>query len=248
MSVEGTTPHGVQGERETAAWVRRMFADIAPRYDLLNHLLSLNIDRYWRARTVKRVSEVLKRPTARAIDLCCGTGDLTLALATHAGKQVFGSDFCHPMLVGANRKAAHKKLPVVVFEGDAMQLPLGNSSMDVVTVAFGFRNLANYEKGLRELLRILRPGGIAAILEFTRTANPLIAPLYNFYFRNILPRLGGAISGSKDAYTYLPESVAKFPTAEELAARMRETGFTDVRFELMTFGTVALHVGRIPPI
>jgi len=245
MSVQGTTPHGVRGERETAAWVRQMFSDIAPRYDLLNHLLSFNIDRYWRARTVKRVSPVLSRPSARAIDLCCGTGDMTLALAERADKRVFGSDFCHPMLLGANRKANQRRASVEFFESDATELPLADKSMDVLTVAFGFRNLANYEKGLHELLRILRPGGIAAILEFTRTANPMIAPLYNFYFRNILPQLGGAISGSKDAYKYLPESVAKFPTAGELAVKMREAGFSTVNYELMTFGTVALHIGTL---
>jgi demethylmenaquinone methyltransferase/2-methoxy-6-polyprenyl-1,4-benzoquinol methylase len=217
-----------------------MFGRIAPRYDLLNHLLSMNIDRYWRARTVARVAPILAQPGARVLDVCCGTGDLTLALNSRSrSAQIFGSDFCHPMLEKANGKTANGRW----FEADALQLPIDDASLDLVTVAFGFRNLANYRGGLLELGRILKPGGTLAILEFSTPANALLAGLYSFYSRTIVPALGGMLSGSKDAYTYLPESVRKFPDAEGLANQMRDAGFANVRFERMTAGIVALHLG-----
>ncbi|MEP6537751.1 MAG: bifunctional demethylmenaquinone methyltransferase/2-methoxy-6-polyprenyl-1,4-benzoquinol methylase UbiE [Bryobacteraceae bacterium] len=239
--MSGTTPPGVKSEQQAAQWVREMFGQVAPRYDLLNHLLSFNIDRLWRARTVKRVRPVLDRQGARVLDLCCGTGDLAIALqkATKTS-HVLGSDFCHPMLTAAQ----HKGLANSLFEADALCLPLADASLDLITVAFGFRNFANYEKGLSELRRVLRPGGMAAILEFSQPPNVAFASLYGFYSRNILPRLGGALSGSKDAYSYLPESVRKFPGAEELAQKMGTAGFAAVEFERMTFGIVALHLGR----
>ncbi|MBV9769667.1 MAG: bifunctional demethylmenaquinone methyltransferase/2-methoxy-6-polyprenyl-1,4-benzoquinol methylase UbiE [Bryobacterales bacterium] len=217
-----------------------MFGRIAPRYDLLNHLLSMNIDRYWRARTVSSVGPILARPDSRVLDVCCGTGDLTVALE-HRSKSahVFGSDFSRPMLQVANRKTANRKL----FEADALQLPLADASVDLVTIAFGFRNLTNYRGGLMELRRILRPGGTLAILEFSTPPNGLLAALYDFYSRAILPAVGGMISGSKDAYTYLPESVRKFPDADGLAKQMREAGFEKVQFKRMTAGIVALHLG-----
>ncbi len=216
-----------------------MFDRIAPRYDLLNHLLSLNIDRYWRSRTVAQVPEILGRPGARVLDVCCGTGDLTLALQSRGpSANVFGSDFSHRMLATARRKCRSAFL-----EADALQLPIGNASFDLATIAFGFRNLTNYRGGLIELRRILKPGGTLAILEFSTPPNALLAGLYGFYSRAILPRIGGMISGSKEAYTYLPESVRKFPDAEGLANQMREAGFVNVRFERMTAGIVALHLG-----
>ncbi|MFN3323551.1 MAG: bifunctional demethylmenaquinone methyltransferase/2-methoxy-6-polyprenyl-1,4-benzoquinol methylase UbiE [Bryobacteraceae bacterium] len=242
----GTTPPGAASEEQAARWVRGMFGRVAHRYDLLNHLLSFQIDRYWRARTVRRVRDVLARPDARVMDLCCGTGDLLLALhACGSGSDglLLGSDFCHPMLLGARQKVERRGARAPLFEADALQLPLRDGSLDLVTVAFGFRNFANYRKGLVELLRVLRPGGVAAILEFSQPPNRLFAGAYGFYSRQVLPRLGGLISGSKDAYTYLPESVRKFPGAEALAEEMREVGFEDVRFERMTFGVVALHLG-----
>jgi demethylmenaquinone methyltransferase/2-methoxy-6-polyprenyl-1,4-benzoquinol methylase len=242
--MSGTTPAGVQGEQQTAQWVREMFGQVAPRYDLLNHLLSFNIDRMWRSRTVKRVRPVLEKAGARVLDLCCGTGDLAIALQRATGSRVLGSDFCHPMLTAAQKKG----LASALFESDALNLPVADASLDLVTVAFGFRNFANYEKGLSELRRVLRRGGMAAILEFSQPPNRAFASLYGFYSRHILPKLGGAISGSKDAYSYLPESVRKFPGAEELAVKMRAAGFGDVQFERMTFGIVALHLGRVLPI
>ena len=241
--MKGTTPEGARNEQEAARWVRQMFARVAPRYDLANHLLSLNLDRYWRAHTVKRVRAVLERPGACVLDLCCGTGDLLLALERRSGGVVMGSDFCHPMLVAAEAKIAQRRARAVTFEADALRLPLRGHSLDLVTVAFGFRNLADYEAGLEEIRRVLKPGGTAAILEFSQPPNPAFAALYNFYSRRILPWIGGAISGSRDAYAYLPESVRKFPTAEDLAGRMRAIGFAAVEFEYLTGGIVALHTG-----
>jgi demethylmenaquinone methyltransferase/2-methoxy-6-polyprenyl-1,4-benzoquinol methylase len=248
--MKGASPQGVGSEQEAARWVRGMFGRVAPRYDLANHLLSFNIDRYWRRHTVQRVSPILQRPGARILDLCCGTGDLLLALnsssrSSRAGPQaaVFGSDFCHPMLIAAHAKSARQNASTPLFEADALRLPVPDRSFDLVTVAFGFRNLANYEAGLAEMMRILRPGGAAAILEFSQPPNAAFRGLYNLYSRRILPWIGGALSGSRDAYTYLPDSVRKFPSARELAEGMRYAGFTRVSFEYLTGGIVALHVG-----
>jgi len=236
----GTTPAGIENEQQAATWVRGMFGRIAPRYDLLNRLLSFNIDRYWRARTINRVAPILAKPGVRVLDLCCGTGDLTLALQARSGGPTYGSDFCHPMLLEARRKMARSAL----FEADALRLPLADGSFDLLTMAFGFRNLANYQQGLRELLRVLKPGGTLALLEFSTPPNAALRELYGFYSTAILPRIGGWISGSKEAYSYLPESVRKFPGAAQLADEMREVGFTNVRFERMTAGIVALHLGE----
>jgi demethylmenaquinone methyltransferase / 2-methoxy-6-polyprenyl-1,4-benzoquinol methylase len=218
-----------------ALWVRGMFGRIAGRYDLLNHVLSFNLDKRWRARTVNRVSNILSRPGARVLDLCCGTGDLLLALE---GAHVFGSDFCHPMLLEARRKSAVSPL----FEADALSLPLKDDSLDLITCAFGFRNLANYDKGLNELLRVLKPGGVAAILEFSQPTNRVFGALYRFFSMRILPRIGGIVSGSPDAYSYLPESISEFPGAEDLASKITAMGFERVEFERMTGGAVALHL------
>ena len=236
--MKGAAPQGARNEGEAADWVRGMFARVARRYDLANHVLSFNIDRVWRARTVRRVRPILERPGARVLDICCGTGDLTLALARECRAPVLGSDFCHPMLVAARRKGAAD-----LFEADALRLPLRDASLDLVTVAFGFRNLANYGAGLAEMRRVLGPGGMAAILEFSDPPNPVFAALYHFYSRRILPLIGGALSGSRDAYTYLPESVRKFPSPEELAEEMRRAGFEAVRYERFTGGVATLHLG-----
>jgi demethylmenaquinone methyltransferase/2-methoxy-6-polyprenyl-1,4-benzoquinol methylase len=221
---------------DKARWVQGMFGRIAGRYDLLNHLLSFNLDRRWRARTVKRVSGMLA-PGARVLDLCCGTGDVLAALE-NSGAWVAGSDFCHPMLLEARRKS---KSPL--FEADALKLPLKNDSLDLITCAFGFRNLANYDQGFEEFLRVLKPGGVAAILEFSQPTNPAFGALYGFFSTRVLPQVGGMISGSRDAYSYLPESIKRFPGAEDLAALMKAAGFQRVEFERMTGGAVALHLG-----
>ena len=243
----GTTPEGARSEKEAAQWVRSMFGRVAPRYDLANHLLSANIDRYWRNHTVKRVRDILHRPGSRAIDLACGTGDLLVALEREAGRGLIGSDFCHPMLEGAQTKLRRTKLSSVLVEADAMKLPLSDASVDLITIAFGFRNLANYRAGLVEMRRVLRPGGALAILEFTTPPNQTFAGLYNWYSRKILPAIGGLISGAPEAYRYLPESVRKFPDAPNLAAVMQESGFASVDWEYLTFGIAALHIGRVSP-
>jgi demethylmenaquinone methyltransferase/2-methoxy-6-polyprenyl-1,4-benzoquinol methylase len=238
----GTTPPGAASEEQASRWVRGMFGRVARRYDLLNHLLSFQMDRFWRAHTARRVSEVLRQPRARVLDLCCGTGDLLLALAARRGGLVYGADFCHPMLVEARRKIGPR--PAVVFEADALRLPLADASFDLITVAFGLRNLANYHHGLKELRRVLRPGGVLAILEFSQPPRRILARFYGFYSTHILPRIGGLISGAGDAYTYLPESIGRFPDAETLAAEMRATSYSSVEFERLTCGIVALHIGR----
>jgi demethylmenaquinone methyltransferase/2-methoxy-6-polyprenyl-1,4-benzoquinol methylase len=243
----GARPRGVSGEREAAAKVREMFTGIASRYDLLNHLLSFSMDRIWRARVARSFDEVLARTDSRVLDICCGTGDLTLALLRRSRGVVFGGDFSHPMVVRATRKT-----PLVgkaggrhggYVEADALSLPFMDQTFDLVTVGFGFRNLANYVDGLREIFRVLKRNGQAGILEFSAPRGKMFPALHRFYFKQIVPRLGGAISGSRTAYTYLPDSVDRFPSAEELAARMSEAGFARPGFSLWFGGSVALHIG-----
>src|SRR5688572_25859710 len=193
--MSGATPRGAASEQEAAAWVRDMFGRVAPRYDLLNHVLSFNVDKLWRKKAVKRLQPVLDRPDAVVLDLCCGTGDLMLALRERAKARVLGSDFCHPMLTAAMQKAGTGS---AFFEADALRLPARDRSLDAITVAFGFRNLANYEAGLIELQRVLKRGGVVAILEFSQPPNPVFNAMYAFYSRNILPRIGGMLSGASD--------------------------------------------------
>jgi len=222
-----------------------MFGRVAPRYDLANHLLSANIDRHWRNHTVRKVRDILQRPQSRVMDLACGTGDLLIALEKEAGRQLIGSDFCHPMLAGARQKLTRARLKSSLVEADGLSLPLGDASLDLITIAFGFRNFSNYHGGLVEMRRVLRKGGALAILEFTQPPNKAFAALYNWYTRRILPVIGGMISGAPEAYKYLPESVRKFPEAPDLADLMRVSGFEKVEWEYLTFGIVALHIGRV---
>lgn len=243
----GTRPTGARDEREAAARVQQMFAQITPRYDFLNHLLSFSLDRLWRRRTAERFGRILRRPDARIIDLCCGTGDLAFALARAARQSrasIFGGDFVEPMLIRARAKAQAAHSGVTFSTADALQLPFPDAAFDLVTSAFGFRNLANYEAGLREIARVLKRGGELGILEFSEPGSGPLAALFRFYFRQILPRVGGAISGSREAYSYLPASVGRFPSARELAALMQRSGFTDVKFEAWNFGSVLLHRAR----
>ncbi len=250
----GTRPAGAHDEVEASQKVRQMFSRIAHRYDFLNHLLSLSLDVVWRRRTARRFRSILRRPEARVLDLCCGTGDLTLALervharAMSQGREpsglVLGSDFAQAMLERAAEKIRRRGANARCLAADVLALPFANASFDLVTIAFGIRNLANYERGLREMARVLRRGGEVGILEFSEPRAWPIAPLYGFYFRRILPRIGGAISGSAEAYSYLPRSVAKFPSPEELGDWMKHAGFADVRYEGWNFGIVALHSGR----
>jgi demethylmenaquinone methyltransferase/2-methoxy-6-polyprenyl-1,4-benzoquinol methylase len=249
--VKGTRPEGAVTDADASTKVREMFTQIAPRYDLLNHLLSLQLDRLWRARTAKRLQSILGRPDALVLDLCCGTGDLALALA-HSGKaRIVGADFAHPMLVRAKEKTAAQTppanqsavSPMSFFEADALRLPFSNASFDLVTTAFGFRNLANYEAGLREIQRVLKPGGAIAILEFTEPPEGLWGDFYRWYFCKVLPKIGGLVSGQQSAYTYLPKSVARFFRPSELAALLSAVGYQSVDYRVWTLGTVALHTG-----
>lgn len=252
--VHGTRPEGAVSEADASQKVREMFTQIAPRYDLLNHLLSVQLDRLWRARTAKLLRSGLERPDALALDLCCGTGDLAFALAKAGKARIIGADFAHTMLVRAREKAAAlfpKKFalpaaPGPFFEADALHLPFADSSFDLVTTAFGFRNLTNYEAGLREIQRVLKPGGTVAILEFTEPPANLWGDLYRWYFCNVLPRIGGLISGDRAAYKYLPKSVARFFRPPELAALMTAVGYQSVDYRVWTFGTVALHTATRP--
>lgn len=246
MPAQGTSPPGTQDEREAARWVRAMFGGVAQRYDLLNRVLSFHFDQRWRARTVERTAPWLKKPGARVVDLCCGTGDLLIALEAGRGGPAIGADFCHPMLREAARKIARRKCRSILIEADALALPFPGASVDLLATAFGFRNLANYDRGLAEMRRVLRPGGAAAILEFSQPENRAFARLYAFYSRRVLPAIGGLVSGNRSAYEYLPESVRKFPTAAELAERMRSAGFASVDYERLTGGIVALHIGIVP--
>jgi demethylmenaquinone methyltransferase / 2-methoxy-6-polyprenyl-1,4-benzoquinol methylase len=239
----GTTPPGTDNEQQAANWVRQMFAAVAPRYDLLNHLLSFNIDKGWRTRLLERVKPVLRAPDSVILDLCCGTGDVLLELQHYAASDVLGADFCHPMLTKARQKIAGRRLRSKLFEADALRLPLRENSLDLITIAFGFRNLANYQTGLSELARVLKPGGQLAILEFSHPRSKLIGASYHFYSKMLLPLIGGAISGSREAYSYLPASIAKFPSAESLRDMITEAGFAEAGYELLTGGIAALHLG-----
>jgi demethylmenaquinone methyltransferase/2-methoxy-6-polyprenyl-1,4-benzoquinol methylase len=238
---KGTRPEGTATEAEASRKVREMFTRIAPRYDLLNHVLSLQLDRMWRARVARMVKRILTRPDAVVLDLCCGTGDLALALSKAGTARIVGADFAHPMLVQGKAKSGTR---INFLEADALQLPFANESFDLATTAFGFRNLANYESGLREIWRVLKPGGSVAILEFTEPRAGIIGNVYRWYFREVLPRIGGMLSGDRAAYTYLPRSVAKFFRPSQLAELMEAVGYRDVKQQVWTMGTVALHMGR----
>ncbi|MCI0487645.1 MAG: bifunctional demethylmenaquinone methyltransferase/2-methoxy-6-polyprenyl-1,4-benzoquinol methylase UbiE [Blastocatellia bacterium] len=227
-----------------AAMVRAMFAEIAPRYDLLNHALSFNVDRHWRKFTVRKLEDVLKRPGARSLDLCCGTGDLSLELGARA--ETIGLDFCHPMLKLAMSKVGASIASVEIIEGDALRVPLPDAAFDVVTIGFGLRNLESIDGGLREIFRLLKRGGRAAVLEFSRPRARAFRGLFDFYFTRVLPRIGNAVSGSGFAYDYLPDSVKDFPDQEALATMMRTIGFSNVRYYNLFGGVAALHMGDKP--
>ena len=246
MVSSGTRIAGQEGESSTARAVREMFAQIAPRYDFLNHFLSLGFDILWCRAAARVLREALRRPGSVAVDACCGTGDLALAFRRYSAGTLIGMDFCPPMLARAKQKAGRGKRAVHFVGADTLALPCRDSSVDLIAAAFGFRNLANYADGLREMRRALKPSGTVAILEFSRVGWPIIGPLFRFYFRQVLPCLGGCISGNADAYRYLPESVAKFPDQESLAQAMREAGFVNVRYRNFSGGVAALHLGEKP--
>ena len=244
----GARPAGVTSPAEAAENIQRMFDAIAPTYDRANHLLSFGLDRTWWLRAARAVRPILHRPEAVVVDLCCGTGDMTLALYRHRPKtntaaSMLAVDFSHNMLSLALPKFAGKN--IVPVEADALHLPLGDSSVDLVTSAFGFRNLADYPAGLAELHRILRPGGQIAILEFNQPTG-IVGALYNLYFRHILPRFGGLISRDLGAYAYLPQSVGRFPGPASMKELIAAAGFSNPAWTSYTFGTAGLYRATKP--
>jgi demethylmenaquinone methyltransferase/2-methoxy-6-polyprenyl-1,4-benzoquinol methylase len=239
-----TVPENGSAAKEHAGRVREMFASIANRYDLLNHILSGNVDKRWRRIVATRVRDKLSLgDSKRVLDVACGTGDLSLTLFEITGAGVIGTDFCRPMLAIAAGKTSGR---IRLIEGDALDLPFRDGTFDVATIAFGLRNLSNVESGLAELSRVLKPGGWVAVLEFSRPTNAILRPLFNLYFRKLLPRMGGLISGSLSAYTYLPASVQTFPDQSQLSLLMEQVGFDQVGYENLTGGIAALHMGRRP--
>ena len=241
----GAAPAGTADSHSAANAVRDMFTSIAPRYDLLNHLLSFNIDRLWWGKTAKTFSRVLARPGAHVLDLCCGTGDMAFALRrrSHKDAHCFGADFSHAMLQRARAKPRGNSVGWI--EADALTLPFPNQSFDLVTSAFGFRNLVDYDAGLREIFRVLRPGGEAGILDFGEP-DGLFGKIYRVYFRNVLPKIGSVISGVKGPYSYLPASVERFPHPSEMVDRMRAAGFADPIWTPYTFGIAGLYRATRP--
>jgi demethylmenaquinone methyltransferase/2-methoxy-6-polyprenyl-1,4-benzoquinol methylase len=242
--VIGAAPHGASDPRSAGRTVREMFTSIAPRYDLLNHLLSFNVDRLWWRRTARSFAQILARPEAQVLDLCCGTGDMTFALRRQAGKaspKILGADFSHAMLQRARLKSDKTSLRWV--EADALQLPFPDCHFDLVTSAFGFRNLADYDAGLREIARVLRPGGEAGILDFGEPQG-FTGKLYRIYFKHVLPAAGTLISGVKGPYAYLPASVERFPKPGEMLERMRRAGFREASWTPYTLGIAGLYRGK----
>ncbi len=223
--------------------VKEMFGGIARRYDFLNHFLSLNIDKRWRRIVSAKLLDILDCQDAILLDVACGTGDLSFELQSKAKAKVIGTDFCHPMLAEAKKKdeAAGSQIPFV--EGDAMNLSFADESFDAVTIAFGLRNLSNFRDGLTELRRILKPDGRLIVLEFSSPVVPGFRQIFNFYFNRVLPRIGGAVSGSRGAYEYLPNSVSKFPDQKKLVHLMEEVGFAEVEYQNLTGGIAAVHTG-----
>jgi demethylmenaquinone methyltransferase/2-methoxy-6-polyprenyl-1,4-benzoquinol methylase len=223
-------------------FVRGMFSAIAPRYDLLNHLLSFNVDRLWRRRAIAALNWQVA-PSATYVDLCAGTLDVAASLAQQQSfsGHVLGADFAEPMLRAGREKVSESVSPVVA---DALDLPFAANSAGGAIVAFGIRNVNDLDAALREVYRVLNRGARFVILEFTTPRNPVMRAFYHLYFHHVLPFIGGAVSGHRNAYRYLPESVAQFPAEEELAARMTAAGFVDVRWISLSFGIAAIHIGR----
>ena len=232
------------GERDAAAAVQSMFDSIAPRYDLLNHILSGSIDRLWWWRTARRFRHILSQPETRIADVCCGTGDMTMALLRRRPPEatpVLAIDFSHQMLVRGAAKL--QKHAAIAIEADALHLPLADRTLQLLTTAFGFRNLANYEAGLAEFHRVLASGGELGILDFSEPAG-LLGRFYAFYFHRVLPRIGRMLSGSSGAYAYLPASVGRFPAPSEMLTKLENAGFRDARWTPYTFGIAGLYTAR----
>jgi len=247
VSAKGALPEGAQNEAEAAEKVRDMFDSIAPSYDMLNHLLSGSMDRVWWWRAAKTFDYVLKQPDVRVLDLCCGTGDMTLALLKYrpkGGEKVIALDFSQQMLSRGVEKfrAAGYADAVEPIEADAMQIPLPDRSLDLIVSAFGFRNLANYDAALRELHRVLKPGGMLGILECNKPGG-MLGKMYLQYFEHVLPWIGRRVSGDGSAYSYLPASVARFPQPPDMLNRMEHAHFYSVQWTPYTFGVAGLYQG-----
>ena len=242
----GADPTATGDEQGVSQAVQSMFNGIAPRYDLLNHLLSANVDRIWWRRTARAFAPVLRNPDSAVVDMCCGTGDMTLALLRQRaanGKPVVALDFSHEMLERAKEKFVSPEFSafgVVTMEADALHMPLAENSIDLITTAFGFRNLANYEAGLREMARVLRSGAQVGILDFNEPGG-LFGKIYGVYFHHVLPRIGKTLSGSSAPYEYLPHSVHRFPKPEEMLTMMRACGFVQAIWIPYTFGIAGLY-------
>jgi demethylmenaquinone methyltransferase / 2-methoxy-6-polyprenyl-1,4-benzoquinol methylase len=251
MTTIGAKPPGATDEASAAQAVRHLFDAIAPKYDLLNHVLSANVDRLWRWRVARRFRAVLTNPDAEVLDLCCGTGDMTLALLKRrqrGARPIVAADFSPEMLrrgalkfgkpgVGSRKPGTPYAEPL---EADALHLPLESASLDLIVTAFGFRNLANYEAGLREFHRVLKPGGQLGILEFSEPGG-LLGKAYAIYFHRVLPVIGRLVGGQSGPYSYLPASVGKFPPPEEMLGRMRAAGFEQCAWQPYTFGIAGLY-------
>ena len=241
----GSRPIGTANAAEASAAVQRMFDGIAPRYDRLNHILSFGMDRVWWYRAARHFDAVLKQPEARVLDLCCGTADMTAALLRRrpavGAQPMLAVDFSHEMIERGRQKLRGR--PVEFVEADALALPLAEASQNLVVSAFGFRNLADYAAGLREIRRVLQPGGSIGILDFSEPPG-LLGRAYRLYFRHVLPRIGGLISGNGASYRYLPASVERFPAPEVFCGMMREAGFAEVRWHPYLFGVAGLWSGR----
>jgi len=247
MTTTGAKPLGAQQDESSAARdVRNMFDSIAPRYDLLNHVLSANVDRLWWRKAARRFRAVLADPEASILDICCGTGDMTMALLNYRPQQsrpIIAADFARAMLTRGARKFGGRG--AIAMEADALHLPLRTASLDLIVSAFGFRNLANYEAGLREFHRVLKPGGQLGILDFSEPGG-LIGKLYAFYFRRVLPPIGRMICGKDGPYNYLPASVGRFPRPDAMVQMMRAAGYTDCAWQSYTFGIAGLYTAVRP--
>jgi demethylmenaquinone methyltransferase / 2-methoxy-6-polyprenyl-1,4-benzoquinol methylase len=248
-SGSGARPAGLQDEAAAAQAVRRMFDSIAPRYDFLNHLLSANIDRLWWRRAAHRFRDPLADPDAAILDVCCGTGDMTMALLKlrpRGARPILAADFARAMLDRGRQKFAARKPgepTALALEADALHLPLQSASLDLIVTAFGFRNLANYDAGLREFHRVLKPGGQLGILEFSEPGG-LIGKAYALYFRHILPVIGRLICGEDGPYQYLPASVGSFPAPPAMLALLEAAGYTDCAWQPYTFGIAGLYTAK----
>jgi demethylmenaquinone methyltransferase/2-methoxy-6-polyprenyl-1,4-benzoquinol methylase len=255
MTTTGAKPPGAEDEAGAALAVRQMFDAIAPRYDLLNHVLSANVDRLWWRRAARRFRAVLAEPESAVLDICCGTGDMTMALLKYrpqGARPILAADFAREMLSRAARKFDARKAGAVVLEADALHLPLPSASLDLVVSAFGFRNLANYEAGLREFHRVLKPGGQLGILDFSEPGG-LVGKAYAVYFRRVLPAIGRLVCGpgtsrTDGPYNYLPASVGAFPPPPEMLTLMEASGYVECAWQPYTFGIAGLYTGKRAPV